>query len=233
MKPKYMIVIEEIEKIIEEQEINSLIPSERLLSERLDISRMTVRKAIQILVNKGKLYRVNNVGTFISDEKLYKVVNTLTGFTTEVSATGSNVENKVLEYSFRPASEVVSAKLQIAEGSMVHKVVRVRMRDGVAIMIDSSYFPADIIDLNLDIIKGSIYNHITKDLGLSISSAIQEIKATFIPEKFKGILDIKDDEPTICVELVGYLENGRIYEYATSYKDQNKYELVIQSLRWK
>lgn len=231
MKPKYMIVIEEIEKIIEEQEINSLIPSERVLSEKLDISRMTVRKAIQILVNKGKLYRVNNVGTFISDEKLYKVANTLTGFTSEVSATGSKVENKVLEYSYIQASETVSAKLQIEEGTMVHKVVRVRYRDGVPIMIDSSYFPADIITLDVDIIKGSIYQHITKNLGLGISSAIQEIKATFIPKKFKGILDIQDDEPTISVELVGYLENGRIYEYAISYKDQNKYELVIQSLR--
>lgn len=231
MKPKYMIVIEEIERIIEEQEINSLIPSERVLSERLDISRMTVRKAIQILVNKGKLYRVNNVGTFISDEKLYKVVNTLVGFSSEVAMTGSVVENRVLEYSYIPATEVVSAKLQIEEGAMVHKVVRVRLRDGVAIMIDSSYFPADIIDLDVEVIKGSIYQHITSKLGLSISSAIQEIKASFIPEKFKGILDIEDNEPTICVELVGYLENGRIYEYATSFKDQNKYELVIQSLR--
>jgi DNA-binding GntR family transcriptional regulator len=231
MKPKYMIVIEEVEKIIDSQEINSLIPSERVLSEQLDISRMTVRKAIQILVNKGKLYRVNNVGTFISDEKLYKVVNTLVGFTNEVNVTGSIVENEILEYSFVPAKETVSAKLQIIEGSMVHKVVRVRKRDGVPIMIDTSYFPADIIDLDIDIIRGSIYNHITNTLGLSISSAIQEIKAAFIPDRFKGILNIKDNEPTIFVDLVGYLENGRIYEYATSYKDQNRYELVIQSIR--
>ena len=231
MKPKYMIVIDEIEKIIESQEINSLIPSERVLSEQLDISRMTIRKAVQILVNKGKLYRVNNVGTFISDEKLYKVVNTLVGFTNEVVATGSIVENEILEYSFKAASETVSAKLHIQEGSKVHKVVRVRKRDGVPIMIDTSYFPADIIDLNIDVIKGSIYEHITKTLGLTISSAIQEIKASFIPEKLKGILNIKENEPTIFVDLIGYLENGRIYEYATSYKDQNRYELVIQSMR--
>lgn len=231
MKPKYMIVIEEIEKIINTQEVNTLIPSERILSEQLDISRMTVRKAIQILVNKGKLYRVNNVGTFISDEKLYKVVNTLVGFTNEVTATGSKVENEILEYSFIPASEVVSAKLEIPEGDMVHKVVRLRKRDGVPIMIDSSYFPADIIKLDVEIIKGSIYDHITTEQGLQISSAIQEIKAVFIPDKYKGLLDIKEDEPTICVEVVAYLENGRIYEYNTSYKDQNKYELVIQSFR--
>ncbi len=231
MKPKYEIVIEEIEKLIRTQEVNSLIPSERVLSESLDISRMTVRKAVQILVNQGKLYRVNNVGTFIADTKLYKVVNSLVGFTTEVKDSGATVENEILEYSFKPANEVVSAKLQIAEGDMIHKVVRVRKRDGVPIMVDTSYFPADIIKLDSDVVKGSIYKHITENLGLQISSAIQEIRAEFLPEKFKGTLNIKENEPTIYVELVGYLSNGRIYEYANSYKDQNKYELVIQSMR--
>lgn len=231
MKPKYEIVIEEIEKLIKEQEVNSLIPSERVLSESLDISRMTVRKAIQILVNQGKLYRVNNVGTFIADTKLYKVVNSLVGFTSEVEDSGGTVENEILEYSFMPSTEVVSAKLQIEEGEMVHKVVRVRKRDGVAIMIDTSYFPADIIELDVDVVKGSIYRHITEKLELQISSAIQEIKAAFLPEHLQGILNIKENEPTIYVELVGYLASGRIYEYAISYKDQNKYELVIQSMR--
>ncbi len=231
MKPKYEIVIDEIEKLIEQQEVNSLIPSERILSESLNISRMTVRKAVQILVNRGKLYRVNNVGTFISDTKLYKVVNTLVGFTSEVESSGGTVENEILEYSYIPASEVVSAKLQITEGSMVHKVIRIRKRDGVAIMIDTSFFPADIISMDVDIAKGSIYTHITEELGLKISSAIQEIKAAFLPKQFEGILNIKPGEPTIFVELVGYLASGRIYEYANSYKDQNKYELVIQSMR--
>ena len=57
MQLKYQAVYDYINELINNQEPNTMIPSERVLSETLDISRMTVRKAIDIMVQEGKLYR--------------------------------------------------------------------------------------------------------------------------------------------------------------------------------
>jgi len=228
--PKYMIVIDEIEKIIKTQEVNTLIPSERNLSLSLDISRMTVRKAIDILVNQGKLYRVNNVGTFISEQKLYKVFNTLMGFTDEVLSTGGTVQNEVLLFEKIQANEWISTKLNIEENDFVYKLIRLRKKDQVPLTIQESYLPSKLIPLTKKIVENSIYHYITNVLNYQIISSIEEIKAILIHGEYAKLLEMKENEPTIKTEQISYLENGKIFEYTISYKNQNKYELVVQAM---
>ncbi|MBU1142851.1 MAG: GntR family transcriptional regulator [Firmicutes bacterium] len=228
--PKYMIVVDEIEKIIKTQEVNTLIPSERNLSLSLDISRMTVRKAIDILVNQGKLYRVNNVGTFISEQKLYKVFNTLTGFTDEVLSTGGTVQNEVLLFEKLRADEWISNKLGIEENDLVYKLIRLRKKDSIPLMIQETYLPVSLIPLTKKIVQNSIYHYITHKLNYQIISSIEEIKAILIHKDYATLLEMKENEPTIKTEQISYLANGKIFEYTISYKNQNKYELVVQAM---
>ncbi|MBU1020143.1 MAG: GntR family transcriptional regulator, partial [Firmicutes bacterium] len=216
--PKYMIVIDEIEKIIKTQDVNTLIPSERNLSLSLDISRMTVRKAIDILVNQGKLYRVNNVGTFISEQKLYKVFNTLTGFTDEVLSTGGTVQNEVLLFEKMKADEWISTKLNIEENDLIYKLIRLRKKDQVPLMIQESYLPVSLVPLTKKIVESSIYRYITNQLNHQIISSIEEIKAVLLEEKYAILLEMKVNEPTIKTEQISYLANGKIFEYTISYK---------------
>ncbi|HBG32506.1 MAG TPA: hypothetical protein DDW82_02015, partial [Acholeplasmataceae bacterium] len=170
MIPKYIEVIQHIEKIIESEPISTMIPSERTLSETLQISRMTVRKAIDILVSSGKLYRINHVGTFIKEQKLYQIFNTLMGFSDEVVAAGGKPSSKIISFNVISSDSLISQKLNITKSSKVYQVIRLRKMDDKPMVIQESYYPCDLIHLNQDIIKNSIYNYIQNQLHLSMES---------------------------------------------------------------
>ena len=181
-------------------------------------------------MNQGKLYRINQVGTFVGDQKLYKVFNTLSSFTEEVLASGSKPSNKILAFNIIKAPKDLSMKLNISEGSFVYQVIRVRKRDQDPLHIDESYFPCDLIPLNEAIVQGSIYQYIQKTLNLGIASSMQHIKAVLLPEHYASELELPVNTPIIYTDNICYLSNGRIFEYTKTYKNQDKYELIIQAM---
>ncbi|MFH5881859.1 GntR family transcriptional regulator [Liberiplasma polymorphum] len=231
MKPKYLELVDILSEKIENMGHNELIPSERELAKMYNMSRMTVRKSIDCLVAQNKVYRVSNVGTFTTDKKLYKNLDMFTGFTKEVEAAGGKVQNVLIEYSLQKASKVIAQKLQIEEGASVYKIVRLRKKNNVPLIIDESYFSKDLIPLTEKVVEGSIYKYISDVLGLKIVSAEQKLKATFAKEAYLEYLDVDAQTPIIFVELTGYLEDGRVFEYSESYKNSEQYELIVKSYK--
>lgn len=229
MKAKYLRLADELERMIEEVGHNKLIPSERKLAEKHGLSRMTVRKAIDHLIRKNKLYRVENKGTFTTDEKLFKDMDAFVGFTREVENAGGIPSTELIEYSLRPAGRLIAGKLQISPEAHVYKVVRLRKKNGVPLMIDESYFPSDLVPLSESIVKRSIYEYIQDELNLTMVKAKQKLRATFANEHYQKYLEIGPAFPVIHLELTGFLKDGRIFEYTNSYKNSERYELVIMS----
>ena len=207
-----------------------MIDSERILSTKLNISRMTVRKAIDLLVREGKLYRVNHVGTFISEQKQFKVLNTMMSFSEEVVSAGGKVTNIILDFKIIKSDEFISRKLNILLYTDVYYLVRLRKKDDQALAIEESYYPIDLIKLDKDIILNSIYQYLKENYKYKMSSSIQEIKAILIEKDYAKLLEMKEFEPTILIDQVSYLDNGRIFEYIRSYKNQNHYELIVQAM---
>lgn len=231
MKNKYQYLVNVLKDRIETMGKNEKIPSERQLAEQFNMSRLTVRKAVDQLVSQNKLYRINKVGTFTTDEKLYKKTDTFKGFSREVKKAGGTPSNKLIEYSLKGASKDIAFKLGIKEGDPVYKVVRLRLKNNVPIMIDQAYFPQAVIPLSETIVKGSIYDYITKTLGLKIKSAEQTYHATFAKEAFLKDLEIEKSTPVIKTELQVYLEDGRIFEYNVAYINTNHYQIVSKSFQ--
>ena len=231
MKPKYLVLVDIIENLIETMGKNQMIPSERDLANQYNMSRMTVRKAIDYLVSQNKLYRINKVGTFTADERHYKKADAFDGFSNEVRKTGGTPSSKLIEYSLQGANKEIAAKLGIKEGDPIYKVIRLRRKNGVPIMVDEAYFPQAIITLNEDVVKDSIYEHINHTLGLKIMTAEQSYKATFAKKEYLKHLKIDANTPVIRVELQVYLEDGRIFEYNKGYVNTNRYEIFSKSYR--
>src|SRR5574340_1853875 len=101
-----------------------LIPSERELSEKYGISRMTARQAITDLVNEGLFYREQGKGTFVSQRKITQQLIRLTGFTEDIRARGQRPGTKVLSAEMRPADEEIAERLHIRLGEMIFLVDR-------------------------------------------------------------------------------------------------------------
>ena len=231
MEAKYHELALALETTIEALGFNAPIPSERILAQEYNVSRMTIRKAIDQLVKDNKLYRVPYVGTFTTDKKLYKKMDAFTGFTNEVLEAGGIPTTILLEYSLLSADTTVASALGIDVGKQVYKVIRLRKKNNVPLIIDESYFPKAMVPLNESIVETSIYSYIQDELKLKIVSADQKLKATFCETKYLKYLEIDAQTPIMYVELTGYLEDGRVFEFSKSYKRSDRYELVLRSYK--
>ncbi len=227
--PKYMQLVNILEDIIDSMDKNQMIPSERVLAERYHMSRMTVRKAVNMLVEDNKLYRVNKVGTFTTDKKIYKKAEAFSGFTKEVTIAGGKPSSELIEFSLQGADSTVAERLNIREGSHVYKVVRSRKNNGIPVMIDESYFPRQVIKLNEDVVESSIYQYAQDVLGLTIVKADQRFRATFIKPKYQKHLDVSEYTPMMNVEITVYLKDGRVFEWTNTYINSSHYEIVSTS----
>ena len=135
--PKYVTLREHLRDLVGRLEVGALIPSERVLSERFGVARMTVRQAVDDLVGEGVLVRVRGRGTFKRDEGTHSP--RLRSFTEEMTRDGRTVSSSTLSFQRMQAGAGIAHALGITEGDAVLHWRRVRSADGQAVCLQESY----------------------------------------------------------------------------------------------
>ena len=154
--PLYCQLAEEIEKIdAGEWNPGECIPSERELSAIYNMSRITVRKAIDELERKGKLEKIQGKGTFVSNHSIVQSLGTVYSFAKEMGKQGKITSTKLLERSVIPADSKLAKNLNLDEGTSVIFIKRLRCDElGHAIMVEKTYFEKNrfsyLLDLDLN-----------------------------------------------------------------------------------
>lgn len=116
------------------------LPSERTFSEELGISRVTARKAMDVLLEQGMIRRRQGSGTFITP-RLEQPLSRLTGFTEQLRLRGFVPSSVWLERGVFPPSNEEVIKLGLSPTSMVARLKRQRLADGVVMAIEMSTMP--------------------------------------------------------------------------------------------
>jgi GntR family transcriptional regulator len=227
MKAKYVRIREKLGEMIKDLPQDSKVESERDLALILKASRMTVRKAIDELVQERILYRTPSQGTFVAKKGHRKYLNNLLGFSNEVLQQGGVPSRKVLKLETLKADKFLATKLEINEGDPVQYVVRVHMRDNIPLLIDYAYFNTTLTGvLTKNMCEASLYNYFEDKKYLTITTSVQEFKAEMINQEVSTILNLKNDIPIIRVEHTTYLDNGSALEYTIGYRNPEKYNLI-------
>jgi GntR family transcriptional regulator len=140
--PKYFQLREILLDLIESNElpIGAAIPSERDLSQRFGLSRMTVRQAVDHLVSEGRLHRVPGKGTFVARPKIELALQ-LTSFTDDMRARGLEPGSRDLDRRVVRASAHLARQLGIQPGDAVHFIERLRTADGEPLSIERAHIP--------------------------------------------------------------------------------------------
>ncbi|WP_418275189.1 GntR family transcriptional regulator [Isoptericola jiangsuensis] len=129
--------------------VGDAIPSERALTERFDVSRTTVRQAIDALVAEGLLERAQGRGTFVAPPRADFEMR-LTTFGEEVRRRGMTPGSQVLEAATVPCPPTVADSLALAVGASAHRVLRVRTADGEPWAVEDAWIPAPLAPDLLD-----------------------------------------------------------------------------------
>lgn len=226
-------IYHQLEAYLKEQIENSslhadeMIPSEREFAERFQISRMTVRQAINNLVSDGYLYRQKGRGTFVSKQKVEQALEGLTGFTEDMLERGMKPSSRLLSFNTIASGSIVAHQLQVAEKDLVYEISRVRLADGIPMALETTYIPVALVPgLTEDNSNHSLYKYIENQLSLKISEATQEIEAAIARRPEADQLDIVTGAPVLLIMRTACLQDGTPFEFVKSVYRADRYRFI-------
>jgi GntR family transcriptional regulator len=195
------------------------IPSERALSEKLGVNRLTVQKAINELVQSGRLYVQIGKGTYVSRGKVDQQLETLTSFTEEMNRRGQRPSSRVVQCGHAQASVEEARMLQTVPGVPLVFLIRLRLADHLPMAIEHSRLLAarcpGILDEH-DFSRESLYVVLQSVYGIHLTHAEQSIDARKATPEEAQPLKIEPGDPILQIVRVTYSEGGQPVEYVRS-----------------
>ena len=154
---------------------DTAIPSERELMITYDVSRATVRKAIDSLVAGGLLHRIQGKGTFVARPRVESRLH-LASFSDDMRRRGLVPSTRLmLVDEERPPADVVKT-LELGARGTAWRIDRVRLADGQPMAIEQGWYPRSLLpDLDTEDLTGSLYTLFSDRYGLVIDGAEQTL----------------------------------------------------------
>ncbi|WP_132995598.1 GntR family transcriptional regulator [Sporanaerobacter acetigenes] len=231
--PLYCQLMDIVIAMIEEGNLHEddQLPSERELCERYDISRSTVRQAIQELEKEGYIYRVHGKGTFVSRERFKQDLLKFYSFTEEMKKSGKTPSSKVLDFKIGECNEELARKMDLNVGDKIYIFTRLRLADNQPMMVETSHVPCHRFP-NLsrsELEKYAMYDVFTKKYDVKFTCAEENFQPVLTREDEAKLLNYSKKLPSMLIERITY-ENGTIIEYTKGIArgDRFKYHVVLK-----
>ena len=222
-EPIYRVIEKDLRKQILDGSLkqNDMLPSEIELCKRYNVSRMTVRQAINNLFFDGYIYRHKGRGTFVAFNKKEMEQNGNTAFfsfTKEMIKDQAELKNYVIEFAIQEPDEAVASKLCLKEGEKVYYVERLRKANNVPLAYERIYLPLHLFpNLHKDNFKDSFHNYCQDELHFTIRNQQTAIEARMMAKKVAEILNCTTDDAALYMSSVSYLIDGSPFMYSRQY----------------
>lgn len=217
-EPIYIKIEKYLKQLIDSGQIKpgELLPSENQLTEKFNVTRMTVRSAFNNLVKEGYITRKRGVGSIVLGNRISDNIGTVESYTNEMSSKGYEITTKLVGFGIVEADHYIKDKLSLELGENVWEVKRVRYAEGEAVSYMITYMPVKMFP-NLKRDKcNSLYNYIN-ECGFKISTAQRVVEAVIANEELIELLGLEYEAPILHIEQVGILTNGDAFEYSHTY----------------
>jgi len=210
------------------------IPSERLLEEQYNLSRPTIRQAIELLVRQGYLYRVHGKGTFVSPPKLQKGILELTSFSEDMRNRGLKPGQVFLDFGMVDPPAKVMRQLELSENQQVLRIKRIRTGNGEPIGIQDSYLALESgqeITQDEVEIRGSIYGILQEKFGVYPAEADETLEVTLASTEEAQLLKIPEGSPLLLNERTLWSQNRKAVEFVKILYRGDRYKYTVRLTR--
>ncbi len=208
----------------DEFNIGDTLPTEQVLTGHYDVSRITVRKAIEELVKLGLVEKRQGSGSTVVGKTMSGSLSSLKSTFEHMVNTGINLEYRLVEFKLVDPDDEVATALAIETNDKVYFIRRFKMINGVPTMYEDSYMPVKLFpQMNIMSLEGSKYQYLEQELGFEIDGAEQDFEAIIPDAHVCKVLDIVPGTPLVRLLSIGKLGNGRIFEYTKTTFKPNTY----------
>ncbi len=225
--PLYLRLQQVLRRAVETRLIrpHSALPPERDLAADFDVSRITVRKALDGLVSEGLLTRRQGAGTFVKGV-VEKQFSKLTSFSEDMANRGSVARSKWLSKSEGGVRPEEALTLGLSPGARVFRFERIRYADDMPMAIEHSVISGFALD-GLDYVDCSLYEALELS-GNRPVRALQRLRAILFDANQAAMLEIERGAPGLFIERRGYLRDGRPVEMTHSWYRGDAYDFVAE-----
>ena len=202
--------------------------SEKEISARMGVSRMTVRQALKSLCSQGVLYSERGKGTFVSGTKLEKNFRNVLSFSEEMKSNGSRPSSKALFFEVARADADAAKALGVKRNDKVISLRRLRLANGTPMGIEWSripmHFGPDLVE-TFDP-RTSLYERLAQRYGIHIAVAEEVAEAALANAEESRLLKIDKGNPIFHFVRTSYLRDGQPVEYVKSTYRGDRYKIV-------
>ena len=227
--PLYFQVAQHMESAIQSGDLptGTLLQNEVDLAESLGLSRPTMRRAMQHLVDKGLVVRRRGVGTRVVLPKLRRPLE-LTSLNDDLNRAGRKPTTEVLSFERVEAPDDVAERLEVPEGTLVLELVRLRRADGEPIAKLTNYLPERIAEFSeSDLGDHGLYD-LMRSQGVALHSATQTLGARNATAAESRMLDEPRGAALITAQRVTYDDHGAAVEFGNHIYASSRYTFEVQ-----
>lgn len=207
----------------------TLFENEIQLADQFGISRPTMRRAMEHLVDNGLIVRKRGIGTRVVQPKVRRPLE-LSSLFDDLTRTGEQPTTELLDLETIEADAELAHKLGIPEGSAVTHLARLRSARGEPIAKMTNYLPASLIEFEpADLEQRGLYS-LLRSAGIVLHSATQTIGARSALAAEARLLNEPSKAALLTMQRVTYDDHGTVVEYGTHIYSASRYTFEINLL---
>lgn len=206
------------------------MPSESEMMLAFDVSRITVRQALNDLQNEGLIFRIHGKGTFVSKPKAFQDLGRLQGFGEAMRQMGYETFARVVSIRHITPSAQVMEKLRLPKHAKVTELQRLRFLNREPISLDITYIPTNIGTklAKEDLASRDVFNILENDYGLSIGHADLQIGSTLADENLALQLRVEEGSPVLVIERTTHTTDGQPIDYEHLYYRGDAFQYKVR-----
>ncbi|TCP80101.1 GntR family transcriptional regulator [Rhizobium sp. PP-CC-2G-626] len=228
--PLYLKLRQSLEEAIQSGRLNhgDALPPERDLAEYANISRVTVRKAVDDLVRDGLLVRRHGSGTFVVKPlaRVQQSLSRLTSFTEDMARRGLTTRAQWIERGLIAASPDEMMTLGLPADALVARLGRLRIADDMPLAIERASISAEFLPDPMRV-TSSLYAELDKTRARPVR-AVQRISACELKDTDATMLGVRSGAASLSIERISYLASGRVVEFTRSLYRGDAYDFVAE-----
>lgn len=208
------------------------LPSENELAKKFDVSRVTIRRALQSLESDDIIYRCQGLGSFVSDDRTSHNLVKLTDFNEDMAKAGIKASSVVKKFLTVEAPDWLADKLLLEKGSKVLQIDRLRLGDDQPVAFDSTWLPIFYGQLlNEETLSNStIYGVLEQDYDIPVIKGCYKMSAVNADTELANALNVQENSPLFLIDRRTFTIGEKPLYYQKRYYRNDKvvYEMTLE-----